>query len=449
MIRSIMKHSYIRAGGGHARAAAHISYIADRDGRDRGVDGREFFDGDRDGINARDVKHTLDEFADERGVLVHKMIMSPGVTGVDVKQYTREIMAGIEEKKQQELEWRAVVHENTAHPHAHVLIFGIDKNGHLVRFDMDDHKSIRRLGDDYLDREHRLDRYLDREMSTILRSEEYQRTGDREFRSLFGPTQDERDREREKERDPERDRREFSQFDEDLRQSLQERSRDLYPVRGGQRRLEDAGRLSEAHGDYATAMARQRLNELALDNPESADSIRAELTYLNELAAENRQEPTIQVLMGIGADVDRGHAEPFGEQYSDGIIKAETGTDGTNSLGEDFSEPALNFDDSQYCLPSSEPEPTNGHLFDDIAAQFDDTPIDPQASEAEPDRSESVNDHTTQMLDPPVTAEAIESDYNYTQDLADQSICSDLIGASPEPSDRERELDQEFEQGGG
>ncbi len=315
---------------------------------------------------------------------------------------------------------------------------------------MDDHKSIRRLGDDYLDREHLLDRYLDREMSTILRSEEYQRTGDREFRSLFGPTQDERDRERKRERAPERDRREFSQFDEDLRQSLQERSRDLYPVRGAQRRLEDAGRLSEAHGDYATAMARQRLNDLALENPESADSIRAELAYLNELAAENRQEPIIQVLMGIGADVDRGHGVPCREEYSDDIIKGENETtDGTSSRGEDFGEPALNLDDFQYYLPSSELEPTNTQFLDDIALQFDDTPIDPQTSEPEPDRSESVDDHTSHLLDPPVTAEANGSDYNYTEDLADQSICSDLIGASPEPSERGRELDQEFEQGGG
>ncbi len=85
MIRSIAKHRYISGKRGRARATAHINYIAHRAGPDREQHGRKFFTDDRDDLGAREVKQRMYEHTTEYGVTVHKFILSPGVTGADLK----------------------------------------------------------------------------------------------------------------------------------------------------------------------------------------------------------------------------------------------------------------------------------------------------------------------------------------------------------------------------
>ena len=284
MIKTVAKHSYIKGRHGKERSCAHINYISHRQGEDREQGGRKFFDKEREDIDAREVKELMYDRVDERGVAMHKIILSPGLN-VDAREYTRELMEKLERLKGQELEWRAVVHENTEHQHVHVVVMGRDAEGHLVSIGRQDHGKLREFGDEYLNREHKLERYLDRELEDLLRSREYERGGDEEFKRLiFGERW-----ERSREDYPERARREFEELDEKLRQSLEDkRSIELYPKPWEQRTIEQAGRLSEHHGDYTSTMAKDRLEEIAKDHPELAETIKEELGYLKEMSTENR-----------------------------------------------------------------------------------------------------------------------------------------------------------------
>ncbi len=313
MIRTVVKHSYVKGRHGKDRSRAHINYISHRRGEDREQGGRKFFDKEHEDISAREVKQVMYERADERGVIMHKIILSPGLN-TDAKEYTRELMEKLERLKGQELEWRAVVHENTEHQHVHVVLMGKDKEGHRVRIDRDDHNKLRQFGDEYLDREHKLERYLDRELEELLRSREYERGGNEEFkRAIFGERW-----EKSRDDDPERARREFEELDEKLRQSFEDkRSAELYPKPWEQRTIEQAGRLSEHHADYTNTMARERLERIALEHPELADKIKEELDYMREMTAENRvyQERDIELERVLGYESRERTAEQAAESF--------------------------------------------------------------------------------------------------------------------------------------
>ena len=299
MIKTVAKHSYIKGKNGIAKGRAHINYIAHRDGEDRERGGRKFFDKERDDIDAGEVKKVMYEKADERGVVMHKIILSPGLDA-DAKEYTRELMEKLERFKGQEFEWRAVVHENTDHQHVHVAVMGRDSEGHLVRFDREDHAKLRQFGDEYLDREHKLERYLDRELEDLIRSKEYERGGDEKFQQLIYGKRYEKELD-----DPERDRREFEELDEKLRRMFEDkRGPELYPKSHDQRTIEQAGRMAEHHGDYTTAIARERLDKIAELHPELAASIQEELNDLREAASDNRidQRRDIELEHVLGFD---------------------------------------------------------------------------------------------------------------------------------------------------
>jgi type IV secretory pathway VirD2 relaxase len=87
---------------------------------------------------AVDVAALLDEWqrsADER---MFKLIISPEFGHrVELRTLTRALMARIERDLGTTLEWVAVVHLNTTHPHVHVALRGIIDNGHPLRLDRD------------------------------------------------------------------------------------------------------------------------------------------------------------------------------------------------------------------------------------------------------------------------------------------------------------------------
>jgi hypothetical protein len=263
------------------------------------------------------------EHTTEHGVTVHKFILSPGVSGADLKDYTRELIEKIERDKGLDLEWFAVTHENTDHKHAHVVILGRDKTGRPVRFDREDYKRLRNYGDEYLNREHRLERYLDREMHDLMRDRNYHRGGDQAFRSLiYGDrSEDAKDRGKEREKRGE-DEREHELFDKQLRDSLEHQSSDR-PVRGQQHIREQAGRLAEHHGHYTSAMAIRRLEEIARDEPERAQDIREELEHLREISRDNRagqrMDDGVSILLGFDHSRTERQREMEMELTADGI----------------------------------------------------------------------------------------------------------------------------------
>jgi type IV secretory pathway VirD2 relaxase len=65
-----------------------------------------------------------------------RFIISPEDAGeLELTDYVRELMRRVELDLGQRLVWGAVNHYNTAHPHAHVVVRGVDRDGRQVRFD--------------------------------------------------------------------------------------------------------------------------------------------------------------------------------------------------------------------------------------------------------------------------------------------------------------------------
>lgn len=185
-MRSVAKHSYIKGARGKAKAKAHVNYIQYRRGEDReNGQPRPFFSDSRDSIQGLEVKKDIDE-QERSKVVVHKLILSPGLQGVNVQAYTREIMQEVGRAKGLDLNWRAVVHENTDHDHAHVVIFGKDKNGREVLFRKDDYAKMREVGDRYLERNHFYERFLERDIDPVLKKGYERERGDDLFERLVG-----------------------------------------------------------------------------------------------------------------------------------------------------------------------------------------------------------------------------------------------------------------------
>lgn len=197
-MRSVVKARYVRGGRGVGKMAAHVDYIQHRAGPDRGGgDGRPIFDASRASIRSDEVKHGFREILDESRqrspLIAHKLILSPGLNAVDLRDYTREIMDKLGSEKGLDLTWYAVKHENTENNHAHVVVLGRDKNGIEVSISKRDLDRIRDIGDRYIEREHQLERYLQRESDRALLTRSYERQGDYEFQRLVGDVYRKRD----------------------------------------------------------------------------------------------------------------------------------------------------------------------------------------------------------------------------------------------------------------
>tara|TARA_R110001606_G_scaffold384023_1_gene546621 strand:- start:14345 stop:16258 length:1914 start_codon:yes stop_codon:yes gene_type:complete len=109
-----------KSGAGVYRA--HLSYIQ-RDGVDRNGDGGKLYDRESDELSA---KKFLERSENDRHQF--RLIVSPedGVALGDLKPAIRELMTRIEKDTGRRLDWVAVDHHNTGHPHTHIVIRGRD-----------------------------------------------------------------------------------------------------------------------------------------------------------------------------------------------------------------------------------------------------------------------------------------------------------------------------------
>ncbi|MBE1526856.1 type IV secretory pathway VirD2 relaxase [Sphingopyxis sp. OAS728] len=113
------------AGKGLGAAKAHFSYIQ-RDGVTReGLPG-ELYSAD---VDVADGKSFLARCAQDRHQF--RMIVAPedGDQFADLKSYVRRLMSEMEKDLGTKLDWVAVDHFNTGHPHSHVMIRGKNDRG--------------------------------------------------------------------------------------------------------------------------------------------------------------------------------------------------------------------------------------------------------------------------------------------------------------------------------
>jgi hypothetical protein len=186
----IVCHSYIsvkakQRGGVSLKAArglaigtalGHVKYIQHRPGKDLEKNGRDVFTDAEDSVDAKELRDIIREY-DGRGVVVHKLTLSPEVSPNDPKEFTREVMKELGSEKGLDLQWWAVTHDNTDNRHVHVVVLPKDKEGRLVRFDKNDYNKLKEFGDRYLERT----QYSDCRMAELVRQEKHrQRSTERQ-----------------------------------------------------------------------------------------------------------------------------------------------------------------------------------------------------------------------------------------------------------------------------
>ena len=123
--RVVVKSRSVRGFGRSGKAAAHLRYIQ-RDGTAR--------DGERGRLySATDDRADGDAFLDRGQDDRHqfRFIVSPEDAAdlADLTGYTRELMSQVEADLGTKLDWVAVNHHNTGHPHIHVIVNGRDAMG--------------------------------------------------------------------------------------------------------------------------------------------------------------------------------------------------------------------------------------------------------------------------------------------------------------------------------
>jgi type IV secretory pathway VirD2 relaxase len=124
--RVIVKARYTRIIGGDLGAArAHVKYIV-RDGVTReGAPGRLY---DANGDDA-DGSAFLDRSEKDPHQFRFVVSADEGTRLADLKPFIRDLLSQMERDLDTKLDWVAVDHFNTGHPHTHIVIRGRDRNG--------------------------------------------------------------------------------------------------------------------------------------------------------------------------------------------------------------------------------------------------------------------------------------------------------------------------------
>jgi len=118
----------MNASGAKA-AALHLHYIK-RDGVER--------DRSRGVLYTGDGPARTETLEQPRAGEKHqfRLIVSPeDAAELNLTEYVRRLMVQVERDLGRKLEWAAVNHYNTDHPHAHIVVRGVDRDGRQVRLD--------------------------------------------------------------------------------------------------------------------------------------------------------------------------------------------------------------------------------------------------------------------------------------------------------------------------
>jgi type IV secretory pathway VirD2 relaxase len=150
---------YVRGNreAARARLGSHFKYVEHRsmDLEYETRDDRRIFSKDQDVVSRRDAVDDVMEHT-STSVNYHKVVLSPGEDEPihDWREWTREVMADLEERQGKELHWYAVVHQNTDNPHVHVVIAGAGEDhetGEIepVKLYADDYRAMRESGHEH------------------------------------------------------------------------------------------------------------------------------------------------------------------------------------------------------------------------------------------------------------------------------------------------------------
>lgn len=280
---SVVKHSYLRGAQMKSRAAAHINYILYRreDGREE-RNARQMRANDRDDFTGYQLKKEINQL--RRNDVVHKLILSPGRNDVNTKQYVREVMDELGRAKGLELRYGYVEHENTAHKHVHVVLLGRDVDGNQVRLDKDDHMRLRAFGDRYLEREHGVERVMDRDMENFCRARNLNPMFEKERGELFFERLYKQ--EKKKERDPSQNMLEWEKFNNDWKKFIEDREGMEPGSYLGKSKFHDLGRMSDFMGLMKNNEQRKEWSDLGEERPDMKELADERVAQIDEFRTE-------------------------------------------------------------------------------------------------------------------------------------------------------------------
>ncbi|MBT0667623.1 relaxase/mobilization nuclease and DUF3363 domain-containing protein [Novosphingobium profundi] len=125
--RVIVKARFVKLAGKGAKAAtAHLRYLQ-REGTTREGERGDLYGPDRDEV---DGKAFLERGAGDRHQFRFIVSAEDGAQYPDLKPLTRDLMKDVEKDLGTRLDWVAVDHFNTGHPHTHIVVRGVDERGH-------------------------------------------------------------------------------------------------------------------------------------------------------------------------------------------------------------------------------------------------------------------------------------------------------------------------------
>ncbi|HEX7854654.1 MAG TPA: relaxase/mobilization nuclease RlxS [Sphingobium sp.] len=124
--RAVVKTRLVRLGPkGVATARAHLRYIQ-RDGVTREGQPGELYSAEHD---QADGKAFLERGEGDRHQFRFIVSTEDGAHYPDLKPYVRRLMGQVEQDLGTKLDWVAVDHYNTEHPHTHIMLRGVDDRG--------------------------------------------------------------------------------------------------------------------------------------------------------------------------------------------------------------------------------------------------------------------------------------------------------------------------------
>ncbi len=107
---------------------AHLRYL-ERDGVTRDGEKGQVYSADADIADGRDF---LDRGRDDRHQFRFIVSAEDAIDLSDLRQTTRDLMTQMEADLQTRLDWVAVDHYNTGHPHSHILVRGVTDDGKIL-----------------------------------------------------------------------------------------------------------------------------------------------------------------------------------------------------------------------------------------------------------------------------------------------------------------------------
>jgi type IV secretory pathway VirD2 relaxase len=127
---------------------AHGRYLARESATHRTAQRQAGFDQAQDKL---DIAERLSGWQQADDPRLWKIILSPEFGDkLDMQCFAREVMARVEKEIGAGVEWVAVAHHNTGHPHIHVAMRGIDRCGREIRLPREFVKhGIRKLAEEW------------------------------------------------------------------------------------------------------------------------------------------------------------------------------------------------------------------------------------------------------------------------------------------------------------